>query len=112
VTLKEDSLWGLAGESVRGHEFRHSALTSNPSGVDGWRCVYSMSRSRTDSPVEEGFCKGNILASYAHLHLAARPKALARFIASCGRPGKTKAAGRPDGGEAGDCRCGAKTFRK
>ncbi|MGB4190448.1 MAG: cobyrinate a,c-diamide synthase [Syntrophales bacterium] len=112
VTLKEDSLWGLAGESVRGHEFRHSALAANPSGVDGWRCVYSMSRSRTDSPVEEGFCKGNILASYAHLHLAARPKALARFIASCGRPGKTKAAGRPDGGEAGDCRCGAKTFRK
>jgi len=83
VTLKEDSLWGLAGESVRGHEFHHSSLTSNPAGVEGWRSVYRMRTLRAEAPVEEGFQKGNVLASYAHLHLASRPRALERFIASC-----------------------------
>ena len=85
VTLKEDSLWGLAGDSVRGHEFHHSTLTANPAGIEGWRCVYSMKKCWLDAPVEEGFQKGNVLASYAHLHLPSRPKALARFIRSCER---------------------------
>lgn len=85
VTLKEDSLWGLAGESVRGHEFHHSSLAENPAGVEGWRSVYRMRKLRVEAPVEEGFQKGNILASYAHLHLASRPRALERFIASCER---------------------------
>ncbi len=98
VTLKEDSLWGLAGESLRGHEFHHSTLTANPAGVDGWRCVYTMSKPRTDVPAEEGFCKGNILASYAHLHLASRPKSLARFIDACGRHDEEKTSCSLDGG--------------
>jgi cobyrinic acid a,c-diamide synthase len=72
VTLKEDALWGHAGESVRGHEFHHSTLTANPAGAEGWRSVYRMRKLRVEAPVEEGFQKGNILASYAHLHLASR----------------------------------------
>ena len=83
VTLKEDSLWGLAGESVRGHEFHHSKLTANPAGIEGWRCVYSMKKRWLDAPVEEGFQKGNILASYAHLHLPSRPGALEHFVHAC-----------------------------
>jgi cobyrinic acid a,c-diamide synthase len=83
VTLQEDSLWGLAGDSVRGHEFHHSTLTANPAGVEGWRCVYSMKKRWLEEPVEEGFQKGNVLASYAHLHLASRPEALESFIRSC-----------------------------
>jgi len=94
VTLKEDALWGHAGESVRGHEFHHSTLTANPAGVDGWRAVYCMHKPRVEAPVEEGFQRGNILASYAHLHLASRPRALERFIASCER----RTPGSLDGG--------------
>ncbi len=80
VTLKEDSLWGRAGDTVRGHEFHHSTLTVNPVGTEGWRCVYSMKKRRLDAPVEEGFQSGKLLASYAHLHLASRPVALEHFI--------------------------------
>jgi cobyrinic acid a,c-diamide synthase len=94
VTLMEDALWGHAGESVRGHEFHHSTLTANPAGVDGWRSVYRMHKPRVEVPVEEGFQRGNILASYAHLHLASRPRALERFIASCER----RTPGSLDGG--------------
>jgi len=85
VTLKEDALWGLAGETARGHEFHHSTLTASPVGVEGWRSVYRMRKPRVENPVEEGFQRGNILASYAHLHLASRPRAIERFIDSCAR---------------------------
>jgi cobyrinic acid a,c-diamide synthase len=44
-----------------------------------------MKKRWLDAPVEEGFQKANTLASYAHLHLPSRPKALARFIRSCER---------------------------
>jgi len=83
VSLKEDSLWGRAGEIVRGHEFHHSTLTANPAGAEDWRAVYSMKKPRLDAPVEEGFQKGNVLASYAHLHLASHPAALEKLIESC-----------------------------
>jgi cobyrinic acid a,c-diamide synthase len=85
VTLKEDSLWGRAEDTVRGHEFHHSTLTANPAGAEGWRSVYSMKKHWLDAPVEEGFQKGNVLASYIHLHLASRPAALEYFIDSCAR---------------------------
>jgi cobyrinic acid a,c-diamide synthase len=85
VTLKEDSLWGIAGDNVRGHEFHHSTLTANPAGIEGWRPVYSVKKRWDDAPVEEGFQKGKILASYAHLHLASHPAALEYFVHSCMR---------------------------
>jgi cobyrinic acid a,c-diamide synthase len=44
-----------------------------------------MKKRWLDAPVEEGFQNGNILASYAHLHLPSRPGALERFIVSCER---------------------------
>jgi len=90
VTLKEDSLWGLAGDSVRGHEFHHSTLTASPAGIEGWQCVYSMKKRWLDAPVEEGFQKGNILASYAHLHLPSRPGALEHFIQFCDKKDNDK----------------------
>jgi cobyrinic acid a,c-diamide synthase len=85
VTLKEDSLWGLAGQSVRGHEFHHSTLTANPAGIEGWLPVYSVKKRWLDAPVEEGIQKGSILASYLHLHLPSRPRALEHFIHTCER---------------------------
>jgi len=83
VTLEEDSLWGLAGDSVRGHEFHHSTLTANPAGIEGWQRVYSVKKRWLDAPVEEGFQKGNILASYLHLHLPSRPGALEHLVQFC-----------------------------
>jgi cobyrinic acid a,c-diamide synthase len=42
-----------------------------------------MKKRWLEAPVEEGFQKGVVLASYAHLHLASRPEALESFIRSC-----------------------------
>ncbi|MGZ6240005.1 MAG: cobyrinate a,c-diamide synthase [Syntrophales bacterium] len=84
VSLNTNSLWGAPGTVLRGHEFHYSELTSNPTEDPTWRAVYSMKRRRTDDGAMEGFQKGRVLASYAHLHLASRPEALKYFIDHCG----------------------------
>ena len=83
VTLREDSLWGTKGDLLRGHEFHYSELLMTPAGKEGWRSVYDMTYRRTNMIYQEGFQKGNILASYIHLHLAGRPAALDAFLSLC-----------------------------
>jgi cobyrinic acid a,c-diamide synthase len=83
VAFREDSLWGKKGDLLRGHEFHYSELLVSPAGKEGWRPVYDMTYRRTEAVYQEGFQKGNILASYVHLHLASRPAALEEFIDLC-----------------------------
>lgn len=80
VTLEADSLFGCRGEVFWGHEFHYSELTENPQGKEEWQAVYTLKQNRSGNCTAEGYQKGNILASYAHLHLASRPEALAHFI--------------------------------
>jgi cobyrinic acid a,c-diamide synthase len=81
--LRDDSLWGIKGTSLRGHEFHYSSLTSDPAGTDGWKSVYTLRKACTGASRHEGFQYGHVLASYVHLHLACRPQALDRFVALC-----------------------------
>jgi len=83
ITLQEDSLWGKKGDLLRGHEFHYSELLVTPAGNEGWQPVYDVTYRRTKAVYHEGFQKGNILASYIHLHLACRPAALEAFLALC-----------------------------
>jgi len=83
ITLQEDSLWGKKGDLLRGHEFHYSELLVTPAGNEGWRPVYDVTYRRTNAVYHEGFQRGNILASYIHLHLAGRPAALEAFLALC-----------------------------
>ena len=80
VTLEDDSLFGCRGEVFRGHEFHYSELTENPQGKEEWQTVYTLKQNRSGNCSKEGYQKGNILASYAHLHLASRPEAVAHFV--------------------------------
>ncbi len=83
VELQEDSLWGEKGSVARGHEFHYSELLSSPAGAEGWRPAYIMRKRRGTPPEEEGFQRGKVLASYAHMHLASRPELLEYFIKTC-----------------------------
>ena len=80
VTLAEDSLWGDRGEVFRGHEFHYSELVGDPTADPTWRRVYALRRRRSETVEAEGFQKGAILASYAHLYYAAQPAAIDHFI--------------------------------
>jgi cobyrinic acid a,c-diamide synthase len=83
VTLKSDSLWGKRGDILRGHEFHYSELIDDPTEDSGWESVYALKRRRSDEITSEGFQRGNILASYAHMHYGSRPGAIRRFISNC-----------------------------
>ncbi|MBI2860993.1 MAG: cobyrinate a,c-diamide synthase [Chloroflexi bacterium] len=65
------------GETVRGHEFHWSVLESDITGSSAYR-VQENARL-------EGFHRGNLLASYIHLHLASAPGMAQRFVESCRR---------------------------
>ena len=83
VTLAEDSLFGKRGTSFRGHEFHYSELLEDPSGHDGWRTAYRISRRRVDAVANEGFQLGKVLASYVHAHLASKSELVNHFVSLC-----------------------------
>ncbi|MHB1455358.1 MAG: cobyrinate a,c-diamide synthase [Armatimonadota bacterium] len=83
VKLREDSLWGMHGDALKGHEFHYSELIENQADISTWKPVYDLKRRRSDAITLEGFQCGNILASYAHIHYGSRPGAIESFISKC-----------------------------
>ena len=85
VTLRENALWGTAGERMRGHEFHYSELLSNPTVHREWCAAYHSKPRNGDRQALEGYYwrSGRILASYVHLHLASHPPALEHFVTLC-----------------------------
>ena len=77
VTLTRDSLWGKAGDRLRGHEFHYSGLVNVPE----WPTAYTVQYRRNDTTAVDGYQSGVVVASYLHLHIASRPGAAARFRA-------------------------------
>ena len=84
VTLTADSLWGIRGESIRGHEFHYSELMGDPLENGLWKGVYRIRHRHSKIFKVEGYQQGNILASYVHLHWASQPEAIESFINHCG----------------------------
>lgn len=81
--LTEDCLWGKQGDAARGHEFHYSELIDDPCSDNQWKAIYELRKSLPGNVRTEGFQKENILASYVHLYLAARPDAVDCFIKNC-----------------------------
>jgi cobyrinic acid a,c-diamide synthase len=67
-----------SGQSARGHLFHHSAIAGDPATE---RC-YEIRNSRGEE-TQEGYFVKNVLASYAHLHLASSPALAAAFVDRC-----------------------------
>ncbi|MBI5178098.1 MAG: cobyrinate a,c-diamide synthase [Nitrospinae bacterium] len=82
VILKEDTLVGGAGAQLKGHRFHYSSLDSHPEEA-GWRTVYSVAGHKGGKIADEGYQRGNVLASYVHLHLASRPGSIEHFTSKC-----------------------------
>jgi cobyrinic acid a,c-diamide synthase len=69
-----------SGQTARGHLFHHSAIAGEPA-TD---CCYELKNSRGEE-TQEGYRVNNVLATYAHLHLASNPALAAAFIDQCAR---------------------------
>ena len=63
------------GEEVRGHEFHWSQIGDESNSQPAYLIL--------EQKREEGFCIGNTVASYIHLHFASRPGMAQRFISYC-----------------------------
>lgn len=70
---------GPAGLRFRGHQFRYSDMHLPPE-VDR---AYSVSRRRGGEPFQEGYRRGNTLASYVHAHWASNPLPAQGFVQAC-----------------------------
>ena len=92
VVALRDSPIASAGQRVRGHEFHHSALDdpgacASPAYQPAYRRAADDALAETEGVVAGP--RGNVLASYLHVHFGTDPSLAERFVASA-------AAGAPD----------------
>lgn len=79
VDTQDETMLGPEGRRFRGHQFRYSDLRL-PADVE--RC-YNVRRRRGGESFQEGYRKGNTLASYVHAHWASNPLLAQGFVQSC-----------------------------
>jgi cobyrinic acid a,c-diamide synthase len=68
------------GDVLRGHEFRYSRwIRDEPPGTEdiAWEVTGAPAQALADSG---GIARGNLLASYLHIHFGQRPSIAARFV--------------------------------
>lgn len=68
------------GKEIRGHEFHWSRIDREPQKEEAAYMILEQDRP-------EGFLKGNLLASYIHLHFAGRKGLAHHFISFCKKGG-------------------------
>ncbi|HZR56693.1 MAG TPA: cobyrinate a,c-diamide synthase [Terriglobales bacterium] len=69
VKFTSDCLLGPKGTMVRGHSFHFSRIASHDATDTAYKASYSLSGEHA----VEGYTRGNLLASYIHLHFGAEP---------------------------------------
>ncbi len=80
VHAVQDSLLFGAGDTFRGHEFHYSDWLERPEDVPYAYTVQSRLRQEVHW---EGYRRGNLLASYIHVHFGTRPELAENFVATC-----------------------------
>jgi cobyrinic acid a,c-diamide synthase len=76
IHLTRDCMLGPSGTVLRGHSFHYSRITGTPRLPTCYRVDYSLSTQHED----EGYCLGNVLSSYIHLHFRAAPQIAQRLV--------------------------------
>ncbi|NQX48177.1 cobyrinate a,c-diamide synthase [Paenibacillus tritici] len=79
VTALHDCLLLNRGERLRGHEFHYSVM----SYPDAEARTYAYESKGRGGSQPEGYISGNIMAAYAHIHLASYFPAAERLVAAC-----------------------------
>lgn len=83
VTALRDTVIAERGQTLRGHEFHWSVLDGAPP-EDGFP-AYRTETRRGGAAAAEGWARGDLLASYVHVHFAAHPELARRFVERCSR---------------------------
>lgn len=80
ATTLQPTLFGPAGTELRGHEFRYSEVVAERGD---WEPAFAVRDARGNKETVAGYVRGNVTASYLHLHFAAMP-GIADALAACG----------------------------
>jgi cobyrinic acid a,c-diamide synthase len=73
-----ENILAVPGTRLRGHEFHCARWDAAGPATAAYRILNPNGGS-------EGYQRGNLLATFVHLHLAAEPRLAGRFVASCAR---------------------------
>ncbi len=80
VTLRTAGLLGPAGTRARGHEFHYSEIEGETEDLPR---LYLIADRQGTAPSPEGYCLGNVLASYVHLHFGSNPEVARHLVDHC-----------------------------
>jgi len=80
VTLRTAGLLGPAGTRARGHEFHYSEIEAETEDLPR---LYLITDRQGTAPPPEGYCLGNVLASYVHLHFGSNPDVARHLVDHC-----------------------------
>jgi len=80
ATATTDNLLLRAGETVRGHEFHYSTWTVDDSPTTAHSAWTVRRRAGDDERRAHGYVRGNLLASYLHIHFGQQPSLAERFV--------------------------------
>lgn len=84
VETVRPTLLGPPGTNVRGHEFHASVIDEPPPAFDR---AYELRGRRRESVGREGYARGNLLASYVHLHFGSHTAVAASIVRVCAKQG-------------------------
>jgi cobyrinic acid a,c-diamide synthase len=80
ATALRANLLAEPGESLRGHEFRYSSWFRDTT-IANDAAAWQVSGTRGQAPPDSvGFARGNLLASYLHVHFGQSRRLAARFV--------------------------------
>lgn len=80
ATALGSNLLAEPGDSLRGHEFRYSSWVRNANVADD-TAAWQVRGTRGDAPIDAvGYARGNLLASYLHVHFGQRRELATRFV--------------------------------
>ncbi len=82
ATALTDTVLCKAGECIRGHEF-HFSLMNHDEHNNDFPWAFDFKKARTGAVYPGGYAKGNVLASYLHMHFAGNEKAATHFMKVC-----------------------------
>jgi cobyrinic acid a,c-diamide synthase len=80
ATALRSNLLVESGDSLRGHEFRYSSWIREANVADD-TAAWQVRGTRGDAPIDAvGYARGNLLASYLHVHFGQRRELATRFV--------------------------------
>ncbi|MBI5522486.1 MAG: cobyrinate a,c-diamide synthase [Desulfarculus sp.] len=83
ITLTVDNPLGNAGTVARGHEFHYSEVNGQEADPQTSANIYQATGRRGPQPDCQGFLRGNVLASYVHLHFGSNPALAPALVERC-----------------------------